>query len=109
MELKSIGNNIRKYRMINRIRQEDLAEKTGLSINYIGMIERGEKAPSLHTFINIANALSVSSDMILMDNLKTGYQIKSSILSEKLETLSPQQQKQIYEVMDAMIKSFESN
>ena len=51
MKYASIGRNIRKYRKEKKMRQEDLAKKTGLSINYIGMIERGEKIPSLETLI----------------------------------------------------------
>ena len=42
MTTDSIGRNIRKYRVEKKMRQEDLAEKTGLSANYIGMLERGE-------------------------------------------------------------------
>ena len=53
MTLDTIGKNIRKFREIKKLRQEDLAEKTDLTTNYIGMIERGEKIPSLETFINI--------------------------------------------------------
>ena len=47
MDLKSIGKNIRLFRQEKKLRQEDLAEKAELSTNYIGMIERGEKALSL--------------------------------------------------------------
>ena len=43
MELESIGRNIRKFRHLRELRQEDLAEMTGLSTNYIGALERGEK------------------------------------------------------------------
>lgn len=45
MGLESIGGNIRKFRLMKKIRQEDLAEKAGLSTNYVGAIERGEKSP----------------------------------------------------------------
>lgn len=62
MKLDTIGKNIRKFREIKKLRQEDLAEKTDLTTNYIGMIERGEKIPSLETFINILNSLGVSAD-----------------------------------------------
>ena len=55
MGLESIGKNIRKFRVANHLRLEDLAEKVGLSVNYVGALERGEKLPSLETFINIAN------------------------------------------------------
>lgn len=69
MQLDTIGKNIRKYLLMKRYRQEDLAEKTGLSVNYIRMVQRGDKVPSLETFINILNALDVSADMVLADVL----------------------------------------
>lgn len=69
MQLDTIGKNIRKYRLMKRYRHEDLAEKTGLSVNYIRMVQRGDKVPSLETFINILNALDVSADMVLADVL----------------------------------------
>ena len=62
---ESIGKNIRKYRLEKKLRQEDLAERAGLSTNYIGMVERGEKIPALETFITILNVLEVSADVIL--------------------------------------------
>lgn len=87
MKLDTIGKNIRKFREIKKLRQEDLAEKTDLTTNYIGMIERGEKIPSLETFINILNSLGVSADMVLSDVLDNGYKVKDSLLNEKLENL----------------------
>lgn len=83
MGLESIGKNIRKYRLVKKLRQEDLAEKAELSTNYIGMVERGEKIPSLETFIGIVNALGVSADMILADVIDVGYTVKNSLLAEK--------------------------
>ncbi len=59
MKLDTIGKNIRKFRLAKKLRQEDLAEKTDLTTNYIGMVERGEKNPSLETFIKILNALEI--------------------------------------------------
>lgn len=87
MKLDTIGKNIRKFREIKKLRQEDLAEKTDLTTNYIGMIERGEKIPSLETFINILNSLGVSADMVLSDVLDNGYTVKDSLLNEKLKNL----------------------
>lgn len=104
MQLDTIGKNIRKYRLMKKYRQEDLAERTGLSANYIGMVERGEKVPSLETFINILNALDVSADMVLADVLKTGYIVKNSILNEKMSKLVPEDRDKIYEVIDTLVK-----
>ena len=104
MKLATIGNNIRKYRLMKKLRQEDLAEKAGLTANYIGMVERGEKIPSLETFIKILNMLGVSADMVLSDVLDKGYTVKNSMLNEKLEKLAPEDRNRIYEVIDTMIK-----
>lgn len=104
MKLDTIGKNIRKFREIKKLRQEDLAEKTDLTTNYIGMIERGEKIPSLETFINILNSLGVSADMVLSDILDNGYKVKDSLLNEKLEKLVPEDRNRIYEVIDTMMK-----
>ena len=51
MKLESVGKNIRRFRKERGYRLEDLAEMVGLSANYMGAIERGEKQPSLETFI----------------------------------------------------------
>lgn len=104
MKLDTIGKNIRKFREIKKLRQEDLAEKTDLTTNYIGMIERGEKIPSLETFINILNSLGVSADMVLSDVLDNGYTVKDSLLNEKLEKLVPEDRNRVYEVIDTMMK-----
>lgn len=104
MKLDTIGKNIIKFREIKKLRQEDLAEKTDLTTNYIGMIERGEKIPSLETFINILNSLGVSADMVLSDVLDNGYTVKDSLLNEKLEKLVPEDRNRIYEVIDTMMK-----
>lgn len=104
MGLESIGKHISEFRHLRKLRQEDLAEITGLSTNYIGAVERGEKIPSLETFIDILNALSVSADVVLSDVLQEGYQVKASTLSDQLKTLSAKDQKRIFDVIDVLIK-----
>lgn len=103
MNLKTIGKNIRKYRREKDIRQDKLAEMADLSTNYIGMIERGEKVPSLETFLKICEALDVSADMLLADTNYNGYCVKDSILSDKLNTLPENERNKIYEIIDVMI------
>ncbi len=107
MGLESIGKHISEFRRLRKLRQEDLAEITGLSTNYIGAVERGEKIPSLETFIDILNALSVSADMVLSDVLREGYQIKASTFSDQLKTLSAKDQTRIFDVIEVLIKHSE--
>jgi len=104
MNTASIGKRIRKYREAKGWRQEDFAERIGLSVTYTGMIERGEKVPKLETFITIANVLEVSADLLLADVLSTGYNVKSSEMTEEISSLSPSERDRIYSVVNAMIK-----
>ena len=104
MGLESIGKHISEFRHLRKLRQEDLAEITGLSTNYIGAVERGEKIPSLETFIDILNALSISADMVLSDVLQEGYQVKATKLSDQIKDLPVKDQKRIFDVIEMLIK-----
>ncbi len=106
MDRYSIGKNLRQCRLAKKMRQEDLAEKTNLSPNYIGMLERGEKLPALDTFIDILNALDASADVVLADVLNSRYDIKTSLISEKVQKLSSKEQKTVLDIVDAVIKNF---
>ena len=104
MNTSSIGKRIRKCRENKGWRQEDFAEKIGLSVTYTGMIERGEKVPKLETFITIANVLGVSTDILLADVLDTGYDIKSSLMTEDIAKLPKNERERIYHVVSSMIE-----
>lgn len=104
MDLKTVGQNIKKYRIEKGIKQEALAEMADLTPNYIGMLERGDKTPSLNTLVNIANALGITSDMLLCDVLNAGYEIKSSLVLDKINNLPPKEQKRIYAVIETLLE-----
>ncbi len=73
-------------------------------MNYIGALERGEKLPSLETFIDIANVLNVSADMLLCDEINAAYNIKDSMLAEKLDRICRADREKIYDVIETMIR-----
>lgn len=104
MDYRSIGSNIRKIRTQNKLRQEDVAERANLSVNYVGAVERGERLPSLETFITILNAIGASADVVLSDVLENGYEVKNSILADKLKSLGKDELLRVYEVLDALLK-----
>lgn len=100
----SIGKRIRKAREKRKMTQEAFAEKIGISETYVGMIERGERMPKLDIFIKMANILEVSADYLLADLTDTGFEVKTTILSEKIGKLPREEQEHIYEVIELLIK-----
>ena len=104
MDWSSIGRNIRQYRLEYDLRQEDLAEAVGVSANYIGMVERGEKTPSLETLVAILNVLHISADMVITDVVESGYTVKQSMLAEKVGRLPAAERERIYAVVDVLVQ-----
>lgn len=81
IDMKVIGENIRKERKRQMLTIEQLAEKTGITENFLGKIERGEGMPSFPTIDSIACALQVSIDF-LKGTVKynTEYQFINSLM-----------------------------
>lgn len=65
----ALGSRIAHYRVKLNLSQEDLAEQVSLSREYINKIETATRKPTLDTLIDIADALHVSADDILVDSL----------------------------------------
>ena len=56
---KILGRTIRKFRERGGLSIEKLAEKADLHHNYVGELERGEKAASIDTLVKIAKGLRI--------------------------------------------------
>ena len=68
---KLFGKRLKESRTKNNMTQYELAEKIGVSQNFLGDIERGIKLPSLSKIILMANTLKVSLDYLFADSLDT--------------------------------------
>ena len=104
MDQSAIGARIREARLKKKMTQEQLAEKADIGFYYIGEIERGVKLPSLTVFVNIVEALGVSADSLLKDELTASPEFNNEI-SSKLAKLTPQQRAGAVSILDAYIKA----
>ena len=58
--LLTFGKRVKQLRIQNKMTQEQFAQKCELHKNYIGMIERGERNPSLINIETIACTFEIN-------------------------------------------------
>lgn len=102
MDYISLGRQIRRQRQMMNMTQERLAEKAGISASFLGHIERGSRKASLETLINIANALNVGTDKLLIDSLNLRYDI------ENIDALDANKRHLLQEVLRVLQDNVES-
>lgn len=100
---RSIGRRIQQYRKKKGLTQEQLAEKVGLSTNYISAVERGVNSLNRNKLIEVMNCLECSADEIFADVLNNSYEIKSSLLTEQISQLPKDEQERIFAVVQTLI------
>jgi len=54
---KQFGARLREIRQAQDLTQEQLAEKASVSLNFLNLIERGERGPSFDSLERLARAL----------------------------------------------------
>lgn len=74
MDYKSLGHRIRKCRIEKHLTQEKLAEMAGISLSFLGHIERGTRKASLETIVSLSNSLEISIDYLLQESLVNSVQ-----------------------------------
>ena len=57
---KLVGRNVRRIRLKKGLTQEDFAETSGFSQQYLSGLERGRRNPTIITLYELATALGVS-------------------------------------------------
>ncbi len=65
LDYSKIGMRIRQVRKAKGWSQEELAKKCGISMSFLGHIERGSRVMSMETFAGICSALDVGADELL--------------------------------------------
>ena len=62
-----VGTNLKFYRTMRHMTQEELAEKVGVSVSFCANIERGKKGVSMFALRDFADALGITVNQLLYD------------------------------------------
>ena len=56
---------MKRLRSKKKLSQKALADKVGISVSYVSMLERGQRSPPLETIEKMAKALGVAPALLL--------------------------------------------
>ncbi len=65
LDYGKIGMRIRQARKAKKLTQSELAGQCGISMSFLGHIERGTRIMSLETFVNLCEALDADAGEFL--------------------------------------------
>lgn len=101
MDYYKIGQRIRHFRKALGLSQEQLAERTGISLTHMSHIETGNTKLSLAVLVRMADALHTSTDELLFDTPKNQRQIGEERVRSVLESCTPREAKIIAEIVES--------
>ncbi|MBN1444477.1 MAG: helix-turn-helix transcriptional regulator [Candidatus Omnitrophica bacterium] len=100
-----LGKKIREMRKERGLTQEELAWKSGISLNFMGQIERGHKKPSIKTLKKISETLGIAPSA-LFEEIKYAPP-EEDLLIEKIKSLlkegSEEDKKLIYKIVKSVL------
>lgn len=63
----AFGKTLRRRRLVRELTQQALAEAAGLHLNYISLMERGQRTPSLDVVLKLARGLGVPASELVTE------------------------------------------
>lgn len=107
MDKLALGKKLREARQKKGYTQHALAEIAEIGNVYLGEIERGLKMPSLNIFVKLIEALDISADYILRDELTSGKEYIYDEITQKLQNLTPKQRKTAADILEAYLRNLD--
>lgn len=109
MDYYKIGQRIRKYRKAQRLSQELLSEKVGISVTHMSHIETGNTKLSLPVLVQLASALEVRTDDLLFDASPISKITSANDILQVLESCSTKQAQVLKDIVLATKISFDKH
>lgn len=99
------GKKLRELRRSRDITQEKLAEMSGLSLQYIGEIERNRRNPSLTSMESLAEALNIPiGDFFNLEEFQRSDKELRETLLRQVREATPEQLRMLYDLSRVAFK-----
>lgn len=108
-EYKKVGARIRKIRIQKGMTQADLSVKANIGLSHVSDIELGKSKMMLATFTRIAEALQVSSDVLLRPDIPEVNNLYQNEFAEILEDCTPDEIDAIIKIVKELKSTMHSN
>ena len=96
-----VGQRIRRRRKALDLTQEQVAERSGLSQNFLAAVERGARGLGTESIKRLSNTLQISTDYIVLG--KVGAEDRNRILA-LTKPLNSEQLLYLEEIVKAYVK-----
>lgn len=100
IDYAQLGERIKTVRCTRGLTQENLAELVGCNTSHISNIENNYTKLSLNVLLAIANALGVSIDYLLANQLNSTSSILSQEILSKLTNCNDADKEKIIKIID---------
>ena len=87
IDYTAIGKRVKKFRKSRRLSQEQLAELLDISVPHMSNIENGKTKFCFQLFVDLADKLEISSDILLYGGITPKEAVRRTILQEINEQL----------------------
>lgn len=104
MNETGLGRQINLVRKDRGLTAERLSELCNINATYLRQIEGGAKTPSLPVFIDICNALRISPDYLLKDQLSENEVSKIREIESLWEAVPPSTQEAALTMIGALLE-----
>lgn len=105
LDLRAIGNNIKKYRKGKGFTQAQLAEMIDISTIHMSHMETGSVSMSLECLMKICDSLDITPDDLLLGEYKLNSKSATKQLSSIMENLTADERKLIIDFAELLEKN----
>ena len=102
LNLKAIGNNIKKHRKSKGFTQAQLAEMIDISTIHMSHMETGSVSMSLECLIKICDSLDITPDDLLLGEYKLNTMSASKQLTSIMDNLTADERKLIIDFAELL-------